>query len=242
MTVLTNQAVATLFDAAADEYDRASNPYTVRRRVDELAARARGDCLELGGGTGRIAEALRGARSVIHSDIAVGMCRVARRQRGLRSICFDAEAIPFADASFDTVIASEMIYYLAEPRRCLTEARRVLRPGGRLLICTTNPLAAAWEKGRTLLRRLGFSQMFLDDGSPRFLTRGRMHGMLTEAGFSRVQSRYILPLPFGFCDRLNRLLERTPAARMGLFLLMEATAAKSVPLGECPAPLKASPN
>ena len=221
MTTLSNQHVAGLFDAAAPHYDRSSNPYTVRRRVQALTALATGDCLEIGGGTGVVSGGLR-ADFILHSDIAPEMCRVAHRKWRVPSVCFDAETMPFADGSFDTVISSEMIYYLAQPQRCLAESFRVLRPGGRMLICTTNPLASWWEKGRTVLRRLGVSGMFFDDGSPQFIPLARLRAMLTAAGFERAEERHIVPLPFGFCDIINRGLERTPLKHLGLFLIVVA--------------------
>lgn len=222
MTALTNQYIAGLFDAAATDYDQSSNPYTVRRRVEALSAMARGDCLEIGGGTGVVSGGLTAATSVIHSDIASEMCRVARHKWNIPSLCFDAETMPFAEASFDTVISSEMIYYLQQPQRCLAESFRVLRPGGKMLICTTNPLAAVWEKGRTLLRRIGLPGMFFDDGAPKFIPLSRLKDMLRSVGFTTCSARYIIPLPFGFCDVVNRGLERTPLSRLGLFLVVSA--------------------
>jgi SAM-dependent methyltransferase len=51
----------------------------------------------------------------------------------------DAQALPFADGSFDLVLMLEMIYYVEGAIRALEEARRVLRPTGRILITTPNP-------------------------------------------------------------------------------------------------------
>lgn len=50
---------------------------------------------------------------------------------------YDAHALPFADASFDIVVALAMVYYLRMDE-LLAEAARVLRPGGRFLFCTSN--------------------------------------------------------------------------------------------------------
>ncbi len=44
-----------------------------------------------------------------------------------------AEYLPFADASFDTVVSTLVLCTVADPRRAVAEAARVLRPGGRLL-------------------------------------------------------------------------------------------------------------
>ncbi|GHB24188.1 hypothetical protein GCM10007094_10290 [Pseudovibrio japonicus] len=45
-----------------------------------------------------------------------------------------AEAMPFEDASFDVVIAMHMVYHLSDPDKALDEMRRILKPGGRLVI------------------------------------------------------------------------------------------------------------
>ncbi len=51
---------------------------------------------------------------------------------------FDAQNLPFEDKSFDVVILYEAIYYLPEPEKFVSEAHRVLRDNGVLLICTAN--------------------------------------------------------------------------------------------------------
>ena len=51
---------------------------------------------------------------------------------------FDAQNLPFEDKSFDVVILYEAIYYLPEPEKFVSEAHRVLRDNGVLLICTVN--------------------------------------------------------------------------------------------------------
>ena len=49
----------------------------------------------------------------------------------------DATALPFEDASFDTVIAMHMLYHVADQKAAIAEMRRVLKPGGRLAVTTT---------------------------------------------------------------------------------------------------------
>ena len=222
MQALSNYQIAGIFDAAAESFDARSNPYTMRRRAEALAAKVYGRSLEAGGGTAAVTAALADQSKAIHSDIALGMCRIAREKVGCPSICLDAEQIPFADASIDTAVSAEMICYLERPKCFISEAHRVLKPRGRLVLSTTNPAMTFLERGRTFLRRLGFSRMFFDDGSPAFMALDHLTAMLEQTGFTIEEVRYIVVLPFACLDRLNRLLERTFLRRFGLFIVIVA--------------------
>ncbi len=219
---LSNRDVAALFEEASAIYDRQSNPYTTARRAEALACQAQGLTLEVGGGTGAVTARLGDRCRAIHSDIAPGMCRIAARKLGCSSVCFDAEALPLGDGQVDTVLSAEMIYYLARPQRFLREAYRALRPGGRLVLSSTNPTMSFLDRGRAMLRKLGFRRMFFEDGAPTFPSRAQIERELLEAGFVVERISYAVVLPFAFCDALNRLLERTPLRRLGLFVIVTA--------------------
>ena len=222
MTTLTNQYVASCFDIAAKEYDESSNPYTVQRRVNALIPYVQGSSIEIGGGTGVVTAALPDPSRVLHSDIAPGMCRVAQHKIGCPSVCCDAERLPLAERSVDTAIASEVIYYLEHPKRLIDEAFRVLRPHGVLLLSATNPLATPAVWIRSLCRRLGLRGMFIDDGSPRFLSLGHLNNRLKKSGFVIEQKGKIVLLPFSSCDKLNRFLEQTILRHLGIFMIIVA--------------------
>jgi len=75
---------------------------------------------------------------IILSDISEGMLRDARRAIGAKDgrfsyEVFDCQHIPFADGSFDLVIANHVLFYCEDIRRVCGEVRRVLRPDGRFL-------------------------------------------------------------------------------------------------------------
>lgn len=222
MEIRTNSEVAQIFGQAAERYDVLSNAYTMRRRAVALAAYVRGVTVEVGGGTAAVISALQDRSNSFHSDIALPMCKVARSKILRPTACFDAEQIPLADACVDTVVSAEMIYYLRRPNCMVGEAFRILRPGGRLVLSTTNPVMTWLERGRSLLRRIGVPGTFFDDGSPRFLTLSRLTSLLKEAGYEVEVTRGIVPIPFAFCDPINRLLEITPMQQLGLFLVIVA--------------------
>lgn len=82
----------------------------------------------------------RQARSLQAGDYTPALLDMARRHYGDKFPLhqLDAQSLPFADDSFDVVLIVEALYYVPRPEAFFAEARRVLRPGGRLLIVTTN--------------------------------------------------------------------------------------------------------
>src|SRR4051794_20314789 len=87
--------------------------------------------LDVGGGTGNYAAALRdeGWQPVVCDRSPDMLARAAAK--GLQTVAADAQQLPFADASFDALICVSMLHHVDEPSRALAEQRRVLRPGGR---------------------------------------------------------------------------------------------------------------
>ncbi|MGH3307276.1 MAG: class I SAM-dependent methyltransferase, partial [Nocardioides sp.] len=61
--------------------------------------------------------------------------RRSKSGRSARIVAAPAEALPFGDGSFDTVVSTLVLCTVADPEGALAEVRRVLRPGGRLLFC-----------------------------------------------------------------------------------------------------------
>ena len=139
------------FSAIADEYDRhaAVQREVASRLLDRLDGLAfRPDTiLDLGCGTGHQARALHERfpkARILALDSSVQMCKQSRRQRGFwrrrfDMIAGDAETLPLADSSLDLVFASMTLEWCQEPERVLRALRRVVRPGGMLLMATTGP-------------------------------------------------------------------------------------------------------
>lgn len=97
------------------------------------------DILELGVGTGKNLRFHPPGKEITAIDISEKMLERARRRAArlgskVRLEVADAQALPFDDASFDEVVATFLFCSVPDAVQGLREARRVLRPGGRLLL------------------------------------------------------------------------------------------------------------
>lgn len=123
--------VAKIYDEIAEGFD-----HTRGRPWPEVGLVDRGPVLDLGCGNGRHASYLEEeGYEVVCADISWGMLMVAGRRASNLVQC-DAAKLPFRSNSFGTVLYLATIHHLPKGDRLLSlrEVRRVLRPGGRLII------------------------------------------------------------------------------------------------------------
>jgi AhpD family alkylhydroperoxidase len=114
---------------------RAADRLGLRHARSRVVGGARGDILEIGIGTGSNLGIYPAGTAVHGIDVsAVALSLAARRAgrvaRRVTLVEGDAAALPFADASFDTVVATFVLCSVGDVGESLREARRVLRPGG----------------------------------------------------------------------------------------------------------------
>ncbi len=140
-----------------------------------------GAALDLGCGDGRLS-ALIDADELTLVDVSdVALQRAARRLPAAAAIALTPDAaLPLPDNTFDLVLCAETIEHVRDIQLLLSEARRVLRPGGRLALTTP---AHSRLTGLDVLTR-GFEHRF-PPLSPhlRFLTRGSLRALLDDLGF-----------------------------------------------------------
>lgn len=137
-----------------------TNLYGWQRWVfDQLQLPTQCAILEVGCGPGRLwaenCDRIPPDWHITLSDFSTGMLGEAQQNlAGLEQFEFqqaDAQELPFANASFDAVIANHMLYHVPDRPRALAEIRRVLRPRGRFYAATTG--AAHLQEIRALVER-----------------------------------------------------------------------------------------
>jgi ubiquinone/menaquinone biosynthesis C-methylase UbiE len=116
-----------LYDAVCGVYEALG----LRRWRRWLVGGARGRVLDLGCGTGRSLPLFGPGATVVGLDPAwEPLARARRRAPDVPLVMASAEALPFRDQTFDTVISALVFCSVPDPERGVREVRRVLRPGG----------------------------------------------------------------------------------------------------------------
>jgi SAM-dependent methyltransferase len=121
-----------VFAAAYDPFVGRAERAGVGAARSELLAGARGRVLEIGAGTGLNLEHYPAGSDVTYTEPSPHMAK-RLRARGVDVIEAAAEALPFADGSFDTVVSTLVLCTVPDVPASLREIRRVLARGGRLL-------------------------------------------------------------------------------------------------------------
>ena len=152
--------VRRLFDQGAAGYDRIDRLFSLgtgtryRAALLRRAGVRRNDrVLDVATGTGLMGRAARRLAPdglVVGLDVSAGMLAVARRQPGLALLQARAEQVPARDGAFDVVAMGYALRHLDDLDRAFAEFRRVLRPGGTLLL--TEIVRPGSRPGRALAR------------------------------------------------------------------------------------------
>lgn len=187
--------------ANAFTYSRLRLAHMIARHLPEPAAGTR--LLDVGCGTGHQLRDLRGAGfDVSGVDGSREMLEYARQLNpGADLHEADVGKLPFADGSFDVVICLEVLRYLPDPMPCLTEIRRVLRPGGVGLVTATPVLNL---NGYALINPLALRlpQHSLTRLRQYFTTSRRLRAQLPAAGFAQADVHGVYLGPINWLERL----------------------------------------
>jgi len=169
--------------------------------IEALALQPGENVLDIGSGPGFLAcemAAVVGDQGSVHGvDTSESMLAIAaHRERAPGSAptefrAGDALELPYPDASFDVAVSTQVYEYVEDMPAALAQVRRVLRPGGRLLILDTDWDSIVWRSSdRDRMRRVlaAWDEHLADPHLPARLT-----GLLADAGFT-VTLRTTIPI------------------------------------------------
>ncbi|AEV85106.1 methyltransferase [Actinoplanes sp. SE50] len=210
------------------------NAYYARPAILDLAADVTGRrILDVGCGAGPLLEALRDrGADVTGIEPSAGMLHLARRRLGagvaLHRLGLGGDPLPFPDATFDDVVACLVLHYLEDWTGPLADLRRILKPGGRLIVAVNHPFLYK------LIKPEG-DYFAVEEWSDEFMFSGRttvltfwhrpLHAMFTAflaAGFRVAVVSEPAPAP-GAREAFPDLITSPSGRFMGfLFLVLDA--------------------
>lgn len=172
------------FSKDAADYDQSARYATLRASYPTITSEALNKplrtILDIGCGTGALLRMIQDKRNdarLFGVDLSEQMIRVAKAKLGERADLkvSDSETLPFPNEAFDLVMCTFSFHHYPNPGAVLQEMRRVLVPGGRLIL--------ADPTGPMLLRQLvNFIYLFTKDGSVRVYSKREMKALLETAG------------------------------------------------------------
>jgi SAM-dependent methyltransferase len=196
------QAVTNDYDGFAEAYAAETessliNGYYTRPAVLDLAGDVTGRrILDVGCGAGPLLESLRDRGAVVTGvEPSIKMLELARHRLGedvaLHQGGLGGDPLPFPDGAFDDAIACLVLHYLEDWKAPLAELRRVLAPGGRLIVAGNHPFVYKLqypEADYDYFAPREFSEEYTFSGQKATLTYwhrplSAMAAAFTEAGF-----------------------------------------------------------
>jgi ubiquinone/menaquinone biosynthesis C-methylase UbiE/biotin operon repressor len=148
------------------------------RALVQLAPRGRYVDLGIGDGllTLMLSEVASSVTAVDISPEMLAQLKARAAQRGITNVETvegGIEDLPLADASFDVAVLSQALHHAEAPQKALLEARRILVPGGRVLVIDLLAHTEDWVRDQLQHKQLGFTESGLE-------------GLMSESGFERV--------------------------------------------------------
>ena len=193
---LSDRAIMDYLDRVKEEFTRQADTFAVHAvKADEkvesrfqgaIGDAGKGVLLDVACGPGVVTAALaQNAARITAFDATPAMLEKARarcEEAGLANVKFregDAQAMPFADATFDGIVTRLAIHHFAEPAKVMSEMYRVLKPGGRAVIVdvivSDNSEEAALQNAIEIIR---------DPSHIRMLPEAELFGGIIDAGFT----------------------------------------------------------
>lgn len=192
--------------------------------------------LDIGCGPGTFIGSLDESTESTGVDIAADQIEYARTTYGSarkRFEVIDEGRLPYPDNTFDVATCVELVEHLPrdQGQHLAAETRRVLRPGG-LLLLTTPDYGGAWPMLEWLVNRIG--DVSYEDQHITHFSRPTLTDMLAETGFEETQveryqfmSPFFAPFGWKFADQVARIEPRFLTAALGFLLLAKASSSKA---------------
>ncbi len=202
------------FDKYTDEYDAWFEENRMAYESEIKAVKhflpESGEGIEIGVGTGRFA----GPLGIKHGlEPSVNMRAIAK-DRGIDAVEGIAEKLPFDDNQFDFALMVTVVCFLDDARAAFTEANRILKNGGVLIIAfidSESPLGQVYEKHKS-------KNEFYKHAS--FYSAEEIKKFLTESGFKNLQ---FIQTIFNNPSEINELEDIEPGYGKGGFVVVKAT-------------------
>ncbi|PKL59489.1 MAG: ubiquinone biosynthesis protein UbiE [Methanomicrobiales archaeon HGW-Methanomicrobiales-4] len=204
--------IADVYDQRYDHRDRGRQYYDHIAEAVMNQIGTGGELLDIGCGTGLfIRRFLKHGGNVTGIDISSGMIRRATPIfPTVRFVVGTAEELPFEEGSFDSISSLLAFSYLTKPEKTLADCLRVLKPGGRLAVCTlgknvfTASLPALFIIGEKMrIRRVGVGNF-----TEHYYSAQEMYTLLERAGYTDISIFRCSFAHFTFADPLFSIAKR----------------------------------
>lgn len=201
----TECEVKNFFDSAGEDYENSRYPYirTVRAKAinEELSGKL---ILDVGCNCGHLICEYLSGQKLVGIDLSLKCLKIASIKCKGSFINASAAALPFKEKVFNSIVCSEVLYYLKYPGDFLENAYRLLIPGGKLIVLSSNQLYHKLGSWFGVLLKLRPK-----DINEKTYYRSKIVSFLRGAGFININccSKGALPVRgFEFLDRtfLNR--------------------------------------
>jgi len=186
------------YDREGKEYDKIRYGRTKGGRFfsevelsETLRQMKPGRVLNVGTATGRVPNHLVSMKfDYVGLEISKVMAKITleRLDGGGSIICADAENLPFKEDMFDNVVSVRSFHFFPNPEKFLVDAKRVLKPNGRLIVSFEKRV-----RGRETFRRM----MSLAESAVRrsYYTNSEVALMMRNAGFKTIHTGNVTKLP-----------------------------------------------
>jgi len=123
------------FDLLAPLYEMVIKPKEPEELWRHLHLPTTGALLDVGGGTGRVAQHMTGkADAVVIADLSCKMLAESMQKPGLSAVCTPSETLPFPTGYFTRIIMVDALHHVIDQQGTIDEMWRVLAPGGMVVI------------------------------------------------------------------------------------------------------------